>query len=648
MERPGERKFPHLFQPGRIGKFDTGNRVKYAACSMDSFGTRDGFITDRELARMADVARTGCAIITNQGAFIDPGPAKYISRQIGISDDKYIPGLKKVAELIHEQGAIAIQQILHCGRYGGYEIGYCLQPSAVRQTLPRFKPPREMTKDDIKACIKEHADGARRAIEAGYDGVELCGIMGYLITNFNSKFTNRRSDEYGGSIENRGRFMREVIAAIRDTIGDEHVLSIRLNGAELMDEVGGNTPEDCLEFIRMAAQAGVDCVSIGVGWQESRVSSIARDVPDGYWLYLAEQAKKSIDVPTAFGARLGDPVLADKAIAEGKIDFWEVCRPFLADPKLLHKVAEDRLEDIKPCIGCLFCLSRFFNDVPYGCTVNPILGHELECPIQPAARRKRIMVVGAGPAGLECALTAAQRGHEVTIYEKSDRLGGQVIAMSEEVSGQELFKLLDYYQIQLKKLGVEVRLNTEVTRALVRGIRLDVDAIVLATGSAVDAQRYGGKNIVVTAHDVLEGRVAVGRRVIVCGGGKVGLVTAEYLARMGKEVCIVEEGRRIAADVISTWRWRHMAWVEQFDIKTLVDTKVKEVADGGLIVVDTGGAESFIPADTIVAAAPRKPRQELAEALEFLCDELYVIGDAAAPRWIHNAIHDGFHLGVSI
>jgi 2,4-dienoyl-CoA reductase (NADPH2) len=518
----------------------------------------------------------------------------------------------------------------------------------VRQTLPRFKPPREMTKEDIKRCIRDHADAARRAIEAGYDGVELCGIMGYLITNFNSRFTNRRSDEYGGSIENRGRFMREVIAAIRDTIGDEHVLSIRLNGAELMDEVGGNTPEECLEFIKMAAQSGADCVSIAVGWQESRVSSIARDVPDGYWLYLAEQAKKSVNVPIAFGARLGDPALADKAIAEGKIDFWEVCRPFLADPELLHKVAEDRLEDIKPCIGCLFCLSRFFNDVPYGCTVNPILGQELVWHIQPAARRKRIMVVGAGPAGLECALTAARRGHEVTVYEKSDRLGGQLIAMSQEVSGQELFELLDYYQVQLKKLGVEVKLNTEVTPALVRAVRLDVDAIVLATGSSINAQRYGNQNSVVTAHDVLEGKVTVGRRVIVCGGGKVGLVTAEYLARMGKEVCIVEQGRRIAEDVISTWRWRHMAWVEQFKVKTLVNTRVKEVVDGGLVVVDAGGKESFVPADTIVAAAPRKPRQELAEALEFLCDELYVIGDAAAPRWIHNAIRDGFRLGVSI
>jgi 2,4-dienoyl-CoA reductase (NADPH2) len=258
------------------------------------------------------------------------------------------------------------------------------------------------------------------------------------------------------------------------------------------------------------------------------------------------------------------------------------------------------------------------------------------------------MVVGAGPAGLECALTAARRDHEVTVYEKSDRLGGQLIAMSQEVSGQELFGLLDYYQVQLKKLGVEVKLNTEVTPALVRAVRLDVDAIVLATGSSIDARRYGDQNSVVTAHDVLEGKVTVGRRVIVCGGGKVGLVTAEYLARIGKEVCIVEQGRRIAEDVISTWRWRHMAWVEQFKVKTLVNTRVKEVVDGGLVVVDAGGKESFVPADTIIAAAPRKPRQELAEALESLCDELYVIGDAAAPRWIHSAIRDGFRLGVSI
>ena len=648
MERPGERKFPHLFQEGRLGKFKTKNRVKYAACSISNFNTRDGFITDRELARMADVAKTGCSVITNQGAFVDSGPAKYTSRQLGISDDKYIPGLRTVADMIHDNGAIAIQQILHVGRYGGYEIGYCLQPSPIPQTLPRFKPPREMTKEDIKQCISDHAAAARKALKAGYDGVELCGIMGYIIANFNSKFTNRRTDDYGGSIENRGRFMRELIAAVREAIGDEHPLIIRLNGAELMDEYGGNTPDECLEFMKMAANAGVDCISIAIGWQESRASSIGRDLPTAYWLYLAERAKESIEVPIAFGPRFDDPMLADKAIAEGKIDFWEVCRPFLADPQLLHKVAEDRLEDVKPCIGGLLCLSRFFNDAPYGCTVNARVGHEAEpaYQIEPAVVKKRIMVIGAGPAGLECAVTAAQRGHKVTLYDRGHQIGGQLTMMSKEVSGGELTKLLTYYGTRLEKLGVEVKLDTEVTQALFRKLRLDVDAVVIATGSAIDTQRYSHN--VVTAHDVLEGKVEVGTKVVVCGGGKVGLVTAEYLAMMGKKVSIVEEAKTIGRDVISTWRWRHMASVAELEIETLVNTKIKEIGDRGLTVVHASGAETFIPADTIVAAAPRKPRQELAEALEFFCDELYIIGDASAPRWMHNAIHEGFRLGAMI
>ncbi len=649
MQRPGEQKFPHLFQEGRLGKFQTKNRVKYAACSIDNFGTRGGFMTDRELCRMIDVVGTGCSVITNQGAFIDPGPAKYIGRQLGISDDKYIPGLRKVADLIHEAGAIAIQQIMHCGRYGGYEVGYCLVPSLVPQTLPRFKQPREMTKEQIRECIGDHAAAAKRAIEAGYDGIELCGIMGYLITNFNSKFTNQRSDEYGGSVENRGRFMREVIAATREAIGPDCLISIRLNGADLMDEYGGNTPEECLEFLKMAAEAGVDLLSVCIGWQESRVSSIGRDVPDGHWLYIAEQVKKSVDVPVAFGARLNDPVLAERAIAEGQIDFWEVCRPFLADPLLLHKVAEDRPEDIKPCIGCLYCLSRFFNDVPYGCTVHPRMGHEVEpeYDIRPAARRKRIMVIGAGPAGLECAIAANQRGHQVTIYEQSDHIGGQLVAMSKEINSEELIDLLRYYETQLSKLGLEVKLNTEVTRRLVRQLKEEVDAVVLATGSTIDTQRYNGRNVV-TAQEVLAGQAYVGAKVVVCGGGKVGLATAEYLARMGKDVSIVEEGNNIASDVISTWRWRHLSWAQELDITVLVGTKIKEIGDGGLVVVDAAGDETFLPADTVVAAAPRKPRQELAEALEFLCDELHVIGDAAAPRWLHNAIHDGYRLGVMI
>ncbi|HWP13983.1 MAG TPA: NADH oxidase, partial [Ramlibacter sp.] len=207
--RPGELKLKHLFQPGQIGKFKTKNLVKYGACCVSNYNTRDGYITPRELARTRVIAGTGCGIITNQGAYPDPlGEGKSYFRQVALFDDKFLPQFETIAGYIHDNGGVAIQQILHAGRYGGIDLGYCIQPSVVPQTLPHFRPPREVNKEQIRAIVQQHAEAARRAVKAGFDGTEVTSFMGYLLANFNSRFTNQRTDEYGGSIENRGRFMR--------------------------------------------------------------------------------------------------------------------------------------------------------------------------------------------------------------------------------------------------------------------------------------------------------------------------------------------------------------------------------------------------------------------------------------------------------
>jgi 2,4-dienoyl-CoA reductase-like NADH-dependent reductase (Old Yellow Enzyme family) len=273
---------------------------------------------------------------------------------------------------------VAFQQILHAGRYGGIDLGYCVQPSVVPQTLPHFRPPRELTKDEIKAVVQQHADAARRAIRAGFDGTEITSFMGYLLANFNSPFTNQRTDEYGGSVQNRGRFMRELIDAIKQATPD-NPLSVRLNGAELMDRWGGNSEDESFELMQQAVDCGVDMISVTVGWQEAPESSFGRDVQPGYWNYLSAKAKKMFpNVLVAFGNRLPDPAMADECIRDGVFDYWEVCRPLLADPELIHKAAEDRMEEVRPCIGSLNCLSRLFRDLPYTCTMNPMLGHEFE------------------------------------------------------------------------------------------------------------------------------------------------------------------------------------------------------------------------------------------------------------------------------
>jgi len=652
----GNSKLPELFRPGRIGKFATKNLIKYGACCVSNYNTRDGFISRRELARTKVIAGTGCGIITNQGAYPDPlGEGKAYFRQIAIYDDKFLPQFEEIAGYIHDSGAIAIQQILHAGRYGGIDLGYCLQPSIVPQTLPHFRPPREITREQIREVIRQHADAARRAVKAGFDGTEVTSFMGYLLATFNSRFTNQRTDDYGGSIENRGRFMRELIHAIKEATPD-NPLVVRLNGAELMDRWGGNSEDECFELMQQAVDCGIDMISVTVGWQEAPESSIGRDIAPGHWNYLAARAKKMFpDTPVAFGNRLPDPAMANECIGNREFDFWEVCRPLLADPELVHKAAEGRLDEVRRCVGSLNCLSRLFRDLPYTCTMNPALGHEIEPEYQvtPAAVKKKIIVVGAGPAGLECAITAAKRGHDVVVYEKGDRLGGNLVAYASNDLARvdDLMSIVRHYEVMTRKLGIEVKLGTEVTPKFMRSVLHQYDVAVVAAGARIDRdrlQQIEGAHLLLDAAEVAHGRVPTGREIVVIGGGKIGLVVAEALAHRGAKVTIVEREKRIASDVMPSFKWRHSAWVDELGIETVTQARVTKVTTESVHVVLERGNERVLPADTVIAAAPRRPNQELFHEFEWMIDEVHGCGDALVPRGLDAAISEGFRLGARL
>ena len=649
-------QFPHLFRPGKLGRYATRNMIKYGACCVSNYNTRDGFITPRELARVRVIAGTGCGIITNQGAYPDPkGEGKSYFRQIALFDDKFLPQFETIARYIHDAGSVAIQQILHAGRYGGIDLGYCVQPSVVPQTLPHFRPPREMSKDDIRRCIGEHVDAAKRAVRAGFDGVEVTSFMGYLLASFNSKFTNQRTDEYGGSVENRGRFMRELIDGVKQAL-PEHPLIVRLNGAELMDQWGGNSEDECFELMEQAARAGVDQISVTVGWQEAPESSIGRDVAPGHWNYLAIRAKKACpNTQIAFGNRLPEPGMADECIGRGEFDVWEVCRPLLADPELVHKAAEGRLDEVRRCIGSLNCLSRLFRDLPYSCTMNPALGHEVEpeYAVTPAAVKKKIMVIGAGPAGMEYAITAAKRGHAVTVYEKGGRIGGNLHAFASRdlARPDDLMSVVRHYEVMAAKLGVQVKFNTEANAKFMRSVLHQYDVCVVASGARIDMEAYAGiegHERLLDALEVAHGRVQAGKRVVVIGGGKIGLVLAESLRKAGAEVTIVERDKRIAGDVMPTFKWRHTTWVEELGIPVHTSSRLKRVSAEGALIVDAKGKETLLPADSVIAAGPRKANQELFTEFEWMVDELHGCGDALMPRGLDAAIHEGYRLGVRI
>jgi 2,4-dienoyl-CoA reductase (NADPH2) len=650
-----ETEFRHIFGEGKVGKFNVRNRVKYAACCVSNFNTRDGFVSDREFARDRVIAQTGASIMTNQGAYPDKsGEGKAYHSQLCINDDKYIPGLQRISNLFHDHDAVAIQQILHGGRYGGIDLGYCVQPSDTPQTLKHFRPPRAMSKEHIQRVIADHAAAAERSIKAGYDGVEVTSFLGYLMSCFLSPFTNKRTDEYGGSVEKRARFMVEILEALRKAVGPEKLVIIRLNGTELMDEYGGNTVEDCMEIMKIASECGVDMISMVIGWHESRQGALGRDVSRTEWLHLAEKAKKHIgNVPLAFGPRLSDPWEADKAIANGVFDFWEICRPLLSDPEMIHKIKNGRPERVKPCIGCMLCLAKMFYDQPYICAVNPRLGHEIEpeYSITPAAVKKKVMVAGGGPAGLEAAIAASQRGHDVTIFDAAERLGGALIPSSRDISGGEvLMELLQYYLYRIQDLNINVRLNTAVDRRV--AAEFDPDVVIVATGVRVKKPDIPGiqSEIVYGAWQALHNGEIIkgGPNVVVLGGGKVGLTVAEVLAKQGKKPIIVESNKRVDLDVSTTFKWRHSTLVKQLKIQVFTEAKALAIENGSVKIRDNEGNEKNLPADTVILAGPLEPNQSLVNDLEYFCDELYVVGDAMVPRSLYNAIHDGYRLGVRV
>lgn len=647
---PGYKKYPHLFKPIQLGKLTIPNRIKYAATE-DNLNDRDGFVTDKDVAYIRERAKGVVGgICTMQGVYMDEKRQGqgYVG-QAAAWDDKFIPGLKRLADVIHEERAIAACQLMHCGRVGAIETEYCQGPSDVPQRLRLFRPVEEMSREDIQQCIKEHVDASRRLIEAGFDIVEISGIVGYLISNFLSSYTNRRTDEYGGDIKGRARFMVEIIQEVKKVCGDVP-LGIRLCAEELLEDVRGNTPEESMITYEMAEEAGVDYLSVTAGWQESIKPVISRDIPQGSWLYLAKRAKEHIKVPVAMAYRLFKPELPNKAIGDGELDIWEMCRPMIADPLLPKKVLEGREEDIRPCVACNLCLARLFRDAPMTCYINPVCAHEWDPKYQitPAETKKYIMIVGGGPAGLECAYVAAQRGHDVHVYDKREELGGVVTEASKAPYGDnELYGVIEFHKAQCEKAGVNFHLGTEVTEKLIEEEL--PDSVVLATGAIYVKGTAPGfdKDNAVSVLDVMSGKVDIGDRVVVWGNRKPGIGVALFLAKQGKKVTIVGSDRRLGKDVNPSFRWRYVAYLRENKVTSYNDCEIEEITDEGVIVKTFDGYRFPVKADTVVYTE-RKANDSLKEVVQRNGIELFTVGDAVVPRTLSSAVHDGYRIGIRI
>jgi 2,4-dienoyl-CoA reductase (NADPH2) len=649
---PGAKKFPHLFKPIQVGNLTVPNRIVYAATE-DNFNSHDGFVTDADVAYMRNRAEGVVGgMCFMQGVYMDPDRKGqgYVG-QAACWDDKFVPGLKRLADAIHSQKAIAGFQLMDCGRVGAVEVAYGKGPSTVPQRLRIFRPMYEMSKDDIKLMIKQHLDSARRGLEAGFDVMEISGIVGYLISNFISSYTNRRKDEYGGDIRGRMKAVVEIIEGLKKICPKDVPVGIRLCAEELLDDVRGNTPEESMMSYKIAEESGVDYISVTAGWQESIVPVISRDVPQGSWLHLAKRSKENVKIPVMMAYRLFDPNIPHKAIEKGELDLWQMCRPMIADPLLPKKVLEGREEDIRWCVACNLCLARLFRDAPMTCYINPLCAHEHDPrytnPL-PADPKKNIMIVGGGPAGLECAYVAARRGHEVHVYEKRKDLGGTILEASKAPYGDdELMSCIRYQKVQCEKAGVKFHLETEVTEDLIKDEL--PDSVVIATGPLYPKSQAPGFDTanVVNVLDVLRGDAKVGDNIIVWGNRKPGIGVALFLAKQGKKVTLVGKEKSAGFDINPSFKWRYMIFLRQNGVKAYNDCEIDEVKPGEIIVKTYDGYRFPVKCDTIVVTE-RVPNEDLKNVVQAEGIELFVIGDALVPRNLSSAVHDGFHIGVRI
>ncbi len=650
---PGAQRYPNLFKPIQIGNLMIPNRIKYAATE-DNFNDHKGFVTDADVAYMrARAEGVVGGLCFMQGVYMDPARKGqgYVG-QAGAWDDQYIPGLKRLADAIHGERAVAGFQLMDCGRVGAVEVESGHGPSTVPQRLRVFKPMFEMTHAEVKEMIQQHVEAAIRGLKAGFDIIEISGIVGYLISNFLSSYTNRRTDEYGGDIRGRSQAMIEIIQGVKAAVGPDIPLGIRLCSEELLNDVRGNTPEESMMTYKFAEEAGADYISCTLGWQESIFPVISRDIPQGNWLYLAKRAKENVKIPIQMAYRIFLPHFPDSAIAKGELDIWEICRSMIADPLMPKKVAEGREDEIRHCVACNLCLARLFRDAPMTCYINPLCAHEHDPRFYPQPvkeeDKKKIMIVGAGPSGLECAYVAAQRGHEVHVYDKRNELGGTILEASKAPYGDdELMTCINFQKTLCNKFGVQFHLGTEVTDEMISDEL--PDTVVLATGPIYS--RLTGKVAegakVVNILDVMAGKVEVGENVIVYGNRKPGIGCALHLSKQGKKVTLVGKEKSAGFDVNPSFKWRYMIYLRQHGVMVYNDCDLEEVNAGEVIVKTYDGYRFPLKCDTIILSE-RQANESLKKSVLAEGIEHFVIGDALVPRNLSSAVHDGYRVGLRI
>lgn len=663
-----------LFEPISVGPMSLRNRVVMTAINLQY--TPGGVVTDRLIDFYSARARGGVGLIVVGGAEIDDQAAGR-DLMLSIKDDRYVPGLRRLTTAIRREGAKTAVQLYMAGAYSfcGLKGLPTLAPSEYFSHFSRQKT-TAMTLDDIERVQEDFVQATRRAKEAGFDGVEVLASAGYLLCQFLSPKTNKRDDDYGGPLENRMRFALETIRRIRREAEPEMAVIVRVAGNDFVP--GSHTNVEARIFAAAAEKAGADCISVTGGWHESRVPQITMDLPQAGYAYLAAGIKKVVNVPVIACNRINEPIVAEKVLKDEVAELVGMARGLIADPEFVNKARAGRLAEIRRCVACnQGCFDKGQQQLPVGCTVNRQAGWGTETSLGLATQPKRILVAGAGPAGCEFALRAAQRGHKVILCDKEKHIGGQVHWAAGATSKHELHHLLDYYRAVLPKYGINLRMGSEVTPEQVSQEKPDL--VVVATGAApleppIEAVQAPN---VVQAWDVLKGNVQTGVNVVVVGGGSVGLETAKFLAAKGtispdqlyfltlheaespevlrelmlkgaKRVTVIEMAGKMGQDVGRSTRWVLLKELELRGVKLISEATMTEIEPDRVVYTDSQGNDVVLAADTVVMAMGSRPENSLAQKLQETGVEVRVIGDAKKCGRIADALEDGLALACMV
>lgn len=641
------KEFSHLFSPIKVGETVVKNRVFMPPISTNL--ADKGYVTDALVAHYAARAKGGVGLIVTEVTTVEPTYI-YLPGDMSIHDDSFIPGWKKLTEAVHQYDCKILPQLFHPA-YMAFPIPGTPRLIAPSNVGPYYakEAPRSVTKEELKVIIKQFGEAALRVKTAGADGVEIHAAHAHgLLGGFLSPLYNKRTDEYGGDISCRLRLTLEVIEEVRKMCGKDFIIDVRISGDEYTD--GGLNINDMIYVSKTLEKAGVDMLHVSGGTTIARGSSIpAPGTKMGSHALLSEEIKKHVSIPVATVGRITEPWIADELIANDKADICMMGRANLCDAEFVNKAMNGHVEDIRPCIGCLRCLTGIMFGKRVSCTINPSLEIENEDTIKEAEEKKNVLVIGSGPAGMEAAFVAHKRGHHVVLCEKDDKLGGEMNLAAVPIAKQDLTLVIKYMAHKLE--GVDVRLNTEVTLEMLKNEFKDYEVIAGTGASPIVINPFTQFKSWMTADDVLAGRAFPGRKIVIIGGGSVGCETADYLAPLindlfprNRDVTILEMADGVMMNESGPGRSLLVRRMMEKGIKIITSAKVDSVTETEINYTQDDVTHTIKDADTLIFAAGYKKNPAVEEMLEESGLNYHMIGDAHEIGNIKTAITEAYNL----